>query len=192
MAKRPARKSPSRRKARTNGRKANQLQKLLQHADGKVLNASAIARAMRTTDGRIRRMLGILALANVIRMIPAFQARIPKRQVKAPKIFVRDASWGEQMIHRVEKALHAHTSELHFWSTYQGARLDLLVVYGKKRRGYLFTRAKKATLTKSALIARDDLELTSLDIIHYGPRTRRLAPRIRAVSEARMRKDVRR
>ena len=187
MAKRPARKS-----TRTNGRKVGQLEKLLKHADGKVLNASAIARAMRTTDGRVRRMLGILALANVIRMIPAFQARIPKRQVKAPKIWVRDASWGEQMIRRVQTALHAHTSELHFWSTYQGASLDLLVVYGKKRRGYLFTRAKKATLTKSALIARDDLDLTSLDIVHYGPRTRRLAPRIRAVSEGRLRKDVRR
>jgi hypothetical protein len=137
-------------------------------------------------------MLRMLALAKLVRILPAWHQRLPKRQVKAPMIWVRDVSWKEKRITRIESALHARQNELFFWSTYQGTQLDLLVVMGKKRRGYVLTRSKSPTLGKAAAIALEDLRLTSLDIVHDGPKTRRIAPKVRAVATRRIPKDIRR
>ena len=165
---------------------------LLAEADGKVLNASALARTIRSTDGRVRRILAALALASVVRLLPAWRQRMRKRQVKAPVVWVRGASWQARCIERIERALRAKSAECFFWSTYQGTKLDLLVIRGKKRRGYALTRSKKPTLTKALRIAMDDLRLTSLDLVYPGKRTRRLAPRVRAVAAERILRDVRR
>lgn len=107
-------------------------------------------------------------------------------------VWVRGASWQARSIERIAHALRAKNAECFFWSTYQGARLDLLVVQGKKRRGYSLSRSKKPALTKALRIAMDDLELTSLDVVYPGKRTRRLAPRVRAVAAKRILTDIRR
>jgi predicted AAA+ superfamily ATPase len=81
-----------------------------------------------------------------------------KRQVKAPKVYVRDtgllhalldirtgrqlelhakvgASWEGFVIDQVIQALDAATHECFFWRTHAGAELDLLVVRGARRIG---------------------------------------------------------
>jgi predicted AAA+ superfamily ATPase len=183
----------ARSKRRPTARKAaERLGTLLAEADGKVLNASALARSIRSTDGRVRRMLVALALAGVVRLLPAWRQRLRKRQVKAPIVWVRGASWHARCLERIQQSLRAKNEACFFWSTYQGAKLDLLVVQAKRRRGYALTRSKNPTLTKALRIAMDDLKLTSLDLIHTGKRTRRIAPRVRAVAAGRILRDIRR
>src|SRR5262245_11502494 len=54
-------------------------------------NAAEFARSLGTSDITARRYLDILAGAYVVRVLPPWFANIRKRQVKAPKIYVRDS-----------------------------------------------------------------------------------------------------
>ncbi len=87
--------------------------------------------------------------------------------------------------------LRAAPEECFFWATQQGAELDLLVVRGRRRRGFEFKLTTVPTVTKSMRIATHDLRLDSLDVVHAGSHTFPLAERIRAVSFDRMLADVR-
>lgn len=64
------------------------------------------------------------------------------------------------------------------------------VMRGRRRLGFEFKRTVAPTVTASMKIALQDLELTRLDVIHAGDKTYPLAPRIRAVSFARIIEDL--
>jgi predicted AAA+ superfamily ATPase len=162
---------------------------MLAHSHGQVWNASEIARSMGLSDKTVRSYLDTLTETFVVRQLQPWFENISKRQVKAPKIYLRDsgllhallglgtaaqveshprvgASWeGFAM----EQVLRRHKSQpAWFWATQSGAELDLLVQDGNKRIGYEFKLSEKPTTTRSMRVAIEDLRLDELQIICPG------------------------
>lgn len=187
---------------------------MIAHYHGQVWNASEFGRSFGVADTTVRHYLDILTSALVVRQLPPWFENVSKRQVKAPKVFVRDsgllhsllnlptmadleahpklgASWEGFAIEQVIRQIGAHPGECFFWATHSGAELDLLIVRGRKRLGFEIKRTSAPQVTPSMRIALQDLKLTSLDVIHAGEHTFPLSEKIRAVGMERLLKDVR-
>jgi predicted AAA+ superfamily ATPase len=114
-----------------------------------------------------------------------------KRQVRAPRVYVRDvgllhalldletktdlmghhkagASFEGFVIEQVLALLRVR--EAYFWATHQGAEIDLLVMLGGKRYGFEMKLSDAPTVTKSMRIAIGDLKLARLFVVYPGDR----------------------
>lgn len=186
---------------------------MLAHYHGRVWNSAEFARAFGVSDMTIRGYLDKLTSALVVRQLQPWFENVSKRQVRSPKIYIADcgilhsllnlrstedllshplcgASWEGLLIAQVLRRLGASWREAYFWATHQGAELDLLVARGRHRYGFEFKRTSAPTVTKSMLIALNDLKLTHLDVIHAGDETFMLSERIRAVAASRLLQDL--
>ena len=178
---------------------------MLAHYHAQVWNASELARAFGVADTTVRGYLDLLASAFMVRLLTPWAENLAKRQVKAPKVYLRDtgllhallgirtaddlerhpkvgASWEGFMLSGVIQRLGAEPRECHFWATHGGVELDLLVVRGRRRLGFEFKRTSGPSVTRSMHVALADLRLERLDVIHAGESTFPLAPKIRAVA----------
>ena len=63
---------------------------MLAHWHAQVWNSSEFARSFGVADTTVRRYLDILTGALVVRQLQPWHANIAKRQVKAPKVYLRD------------------------------------------------------------------------------------------------------
>ena len=63
---------------------------MVAHCHGQSWNAAELARALGSSQGTARRYLDILAGAFMVRVLPPWFENLTKRQVKAPKVYVRD------------------------------------------------------------------------------------------------------
>ena len=82
---------------------------MLAHYHGQTWNAAVPARALGVSPGVMRRYLDALTDALMVRQLQPWFANLKKRQVKAPKIYIRDSG----LLHRLlgidtEKALLTH------------------------------------------------------------------------------------
>lgn len=182
---------------------------MLAHLHGSVLNSSELARAFGVADTTIRRYLESLEATFMVRSLRPFHANIAKRQVKAPKVYLSDsgllhtlldiqsataleghpkvgASWEGFLLETVVARLGARADQCYFWATHAGAELDLMVVDGDHRRGFEFKRTSAPAITPSMRAALADLQLDRLDVVHAGAESFRLAPKVRALSAARL------
>jgi predicted AAA+ superfamily ATPase len=186
---------------------------MLAHVHGQVWNAAEPARALGVAEKTARRHLDALVSTFVVRRLAPWFANLKKREVKAPKIYVADtgllhallslqdrddllahpkagASWEGFVIGQLCERLGAASDEAYFWGVHTGAELDLLVARGRARRGFEIKLTDAPRVTPSMRSALDVLALDSLDVVHAGPDTFPLAPRIRAVSARRLWADV--
>jgi predicted AAA+ superfamily ATPase len=186
---------------------------MLAHYHAQVWNASELARAFGVADTTVRGYLDLLASAFMVRLLTPWSENLAKRQVKAPKVYLRDpgllhallgirtaddlerhpkvgASWEGFMLSEVIQRLGAEPRECHFWATHGGVELDLLVVRGRRRLGFEFKRTSGPSVTRSMHVALADLRLERLDVIHAGESTFPLAPKIRAVAARRILTDL--
>lgn len=186
---------------------------MLAHVHGQILNWSELGRSMAVSDVTVRRYVDLLASTFMVRVLPPWHENLSKRQVKAPKLYVRDsgllhalldidtarqldshpklgASWEGFCIESLIARLGARADQCHFWATHAGAELDLVVVAGGRRRGFEIKRTIAPRVTRSMRTAMDDLRLDSLDVIHAGRDTFPLAKGIRAVGLSRLLDDV--
>jgi predicted AAA+ superfamily ATPase len=182
---------------------------MLAHYHAQTWNASEFARAFGVADTTIRNYLDILTSALLIRQLQPWHANIAKRQVKAPKVYVLDsgllhallnlpawedllnhpkigASWEGFIINEIISHLHVDPEECFFWATHTGAELDLLIIRGKHRMGFEIKRTSSPSVTPSMRSALNDLQLTSLNVIHAGDKTFLLHERIRAIAASQM------
>lgn len=187
---------------------------MLAHYHGQTWNASEFARSFGVADTTVRNYLDILSSALVVRQLSPWHENIRKRQVKAPKIYLKDsgilhsllnlktiqeleghpkvgASWEGYVMDQVVRQLGARAEECFFWATHAGAELDLLVVRGQKRLGFEIKRTSSPRITLSMRIALADLNLQDLNIIHAGDKTFQVDKKIRAVSFMRLLSDLR-
>ena len=136
-----------------------------------------------------RRYLDVLTGALILRQHSPWFQNVGKRQVKAPKVYVRDsgllhlllriatieelqgnpvlgASWEgfvvEQLLARMEG------QDAYFWATHAGAELDLLLVRGQGRVGVEIKYTERPSTTKSMRVALDTLGLEHLYIVYPG------------------------
>jgi predicted AAA+ superfamily ATPase len=186
---------------------------MLAHVHAQILNWSELGRSMAVSDMTVRHYVDILASAFMVRVLPPWHENLSKRQVKAPKLYIRDcgllhalldietvdqlerhpklgASFEGFCVEALLTRLGARPDQAYFWATHSGAELDLLVIAGGRRRGFEIKRSVAPRVTPSMLSAAKDLHLDSLDVIHAGHETFPLARGIRAVALSRLLTDV--
>ena len=186
---------------------------MLAHYHGELWNASEFGRSFAVSHHVTRRYLDALQATFMVRVLRPWTANIGKRQVKSPKIYLRDsgilhsfleidsmqallrhpklgASWEGFALEAVIHQLGARADRCYFWRTHTGAELDLLVTHGSRRYGFEFKRTTAPTVTASMRSAMESLELTRLDLVHAGSETFPLAPKTRAVAADRILDDL--
>ena len=162
---------------------------MVAHFHGQVWNAAQFARSISASENTARSYLDILAGAFMVRVLPPWYENIGKRQVKSPKVYLRDtgvlhallhigtladleghpklgASWEGFAIEQVVTLLE--TRDAYFWSTHGGAELDLLVTIGGKRYGFEFKYEDAPGLSRSMRVAREDLRLEHVWVVYPG------------------------
>jgi len=174
---------------------------MLAHYHGQTWNASELARSMSLSDKTVRSYLDILTGTFVIRQLQPWHENISKRQVKAPKVYVRDsgllhslltisdehsllghprvgASWEgfalEQVLQSVKPAA------AYFWATHTGAELDLMFLLHGQRYGVEVKFNEAPTFTRSMQTALDDLRLEHLWVIYPGQESYPIHQRVTA------------
>ena len=178
---------------------------MLAHYHGQTWNAADPARSLGVSESTTRRYLDLLTDAFMIRQLQPWHANIRKRQVKAPKIFVRDsgllhhllgigtaaqllshprlgASWEGFVIEQILSS-EPH-DEAFFWATHQGAEIDLLLRRGDQLWGIECKRTDTPRMTPSIRIALEDLGLTQVAVLYPGSKRFPLAEQVDAVPVA--------
>jgi len=163
--------------------------RMLAHYHGQVWTAADPARSLGVSEPTVRRYLDTLTQTLMVRQLQPWHQNLDKRQVKAPKIYFRDAgllhalmgvstlpellahprcgaSWEGFALEQVLRL--AKPDEAYFWATHQGAELDLLMLKGAQRIGVEFKRADVPSVTRSMRIAIDDLKLDRLYVVYPG------------------------
>jgi uncharacterized protein len=162
---------------------------MLAHYHGQLWNAAELARALSVNESTTRRYVDLLEDLFMIRQLQPWHANLSKRQVKAPKIYLRDsgllhqllgirnakdllehprngASWEGYALEEVLKSLPI--DDAYFWATHGGAELDLLLFKDGRRFGVEFKRIDAPRITPSIKTALKDLKLERLTIIYPG------------------------
>lgn len=176
---------------------------MVAHYNGQILQVSELARSLGTSEPTARRYLDILSGTYVVRQLPPWFENLKKRQVKAPKVYIRDSGILHALLNIPDAiALASHPKlgaswegfameqilsmtgdrEAYFWATHGGAELDLLVFHEGKRIGFEFKYNEKPTTSKSMRIAADDLKLDRLYVVHPGKHSFPLTENITATS----------
>lgn len=175
---------------------------MLAHYHGQIWNAAELARALAVNESTVRRYLDLMTGVFMIRQLPPWFENLGKRQVKAPKIYVRDsgllhallgianqrdlehhpkvgASWEGYAVEEILKA--QRPDEAYFWATHNGAEIDLVLFRRGRRIGIECKRADAPTLTPSMRIALADLKLDELIVVYPGEKRYPLAKNVEVV-----------
>ena len=175
---------------------------MIAHYHGQIWNAAEFARALAVNESTVRRYLDLLSGVFMVRQLPPWFENLGKRQVKAPKFYVRDsgllhallgltnsrdlenhpkvgASWEGYAVEEVLKALRP--DDAYYWATHNGAEIDLVLFKNGRRIGIECKRADAPTLTPSMRIALEDLKLDELRVVYPGTRRYALAKKVEVV-----------
>ncbi len=175
---------------------------MLAHYHGQLWNAAEPARSLGASEPTTRRYLDILTGLFMVRQLQPWHANLKKRQVKAPKVYLRDtgllhqllgirsekdllnhpkcgASWEGYVIEEVLKAVDP--DEVYFWATHNGAEIDLVLVKKGRMLGVECKRVDAPQLTPSMRIALQDLQLEQIAVVYPGAKRYPLADTVHAV-----------
>ncbi|MBI4878819.1 MAG: DUF4143 domain-containing protein [Planctomycetes bacterium] len=138
----------------------------------------------------------------LVRQLQPWHENLTKRQVKAPKVYLRDsgllhallgqahdrdilahpkvgASWEGFVIEETLRL--ARPEAAYFWATHTGAELDLLLFVRGRRIGVEVKFQDAPRLTPSMRSALEDLGLDRLAVLYPGERRYALGPRVEVV-----------
>ncbi len=172
---------------------------MIAHYHGGIWNGAEIARSLGVGETSVRRYLDLLSGLFMVRQLQPWHENLKKRQVKSPKVYVRDsgllhallgirteidllshpklgASWEGYAIEETLKAIRP--GEAYFWATHQGAELDLLLFKDGRRYGVEVKRQDAPRLTPSIRTALEDLNLEHLTVLYPGSRSYPLSDRV--------------
>lgn len=162
---------------------------MVAHSHGQIWNAADPAGSLGVSQPTIRRYLDILSGVFMVRQLQPWHQNIKKRQVKSPKIYMRDtgilhsllgirtmddlltnpkygASWEgyviEEIIHSVDP------DEVYFWATHNAAEIDLVFIKDGRMYGVECKRADAPGMTPSIRVALEDLKLEHVAVIYPG------------------------
>jgi hypothetical protein len=162
---------------------------MLTHYHAQVWKGSELARSLGASEPTMRKYLDILSSTFMVRQLAPWHENLSKRQVKSPKIYLRDsgllhclmrlAAFADLEAHpklgaswegfAVEQVLQiTGDRDAYFWATHGGAELDLMVNWQGRRYGFEFKYGDAPSMTKSMHTALHDLKLKRLFVIHPG------------------------
>ncbi len=175
---------------------------MMAHYHGQTWNAAELGRALSTGPGAVNHYRDILEGTYMVRVLPAWHENLKKRQVKSPKVYLRDSGLLHHFL-RIEdmNQLRGHPRygaswegfaleqtlirfgerNAWFWSTRRGAELDLMLVRGGRRWGFEFKCTDAPSTTRSMHIALEDLGLERLFVVYPGVERYALGERIEAL-----------
>jgi predicted AAA+ superfamily ATPase len=175
---------------------------MIAHYHGQTWNGAELARALAVNESTVRRYLDLMTGAFMIRQLPPWFENLSKRQVRSPKVYVRDsgvlhallglsdrhalenhpkvgASWEGYALEEILKA--TQPDEAYCWATHNGAELDLLLFRKGRRTGIECKRADAPGMTPSMRIALADLGLDELKVVYPGTKRYALAHNVEVV-----------
>lgn len=176
---------------------------MLAHYHGQTWNASEIARSLGLSDKTVNAYVDIFTGTFMMRQLQPWYVNVGKRQVKAPKIYLRDtgvlhtllslsdwssllayprvgASWEGFALEQVLQTVRV--PEAYFWATHGGAELDLLFFYRGRSYGVEAKFSEAPVVTRSMRIALADLDLDHLWIVHPGPHSYPIDDKISSIA----------
>ncbi|WP_200807973.1 ATP-binding protein [Demequina sp. NBRC 110056] len=173
---------------------------MLAHRHSGLWSGAEMARSLGSSEPTARRYLDALTDALVVRQLPPWLANIGKRQVRSPKVYLRDTGTlhallsvgdaNELLSHPIlgaswEGLVVEHLASwgvpLHFWRTQAGAEIDVVLELGARQWGVEIKRTDAPQVTPSMRHALEDLGLERIVVAHAGDRRYPLAERIEAV-----------
>jgi len=175
---------------------------MLAHYHGNILNTSEIGKSLGLSSHTIQHYLEILYGTYMIYLQQHWFENISKRQVKSPKLFIRDTGLLHTLLGLNEKQLLTHpkigaswegfvieqlknqfkNDEIYFWNTHGGAELDLLLFRAGKRIGFEIKYSDSPNLSRGSYSAMEDLNLDHLYVIVPTSKTYPLKDKITVTS----------
>jgi predicted AAA+ superfamily ATPase len=172
---------------------------MLAHYHGQIWNAAEVARSLAVSESSARRYVDMLSDLFMIRQLQPWHANLKKRQVKSPKVYLRDtgllhqllgiesakalfshpklgASWEGYVIEEVIRALDV--DDACFWATHNGAEIDLILSMHGRTYGVECKRVDAPRLTPSMRSALEELGLSRVAVIYPGTARYALASNI--------------
>jgi len=164
---------------------------MVAHYHGQTWNAAELARALSASENTARHYLDLLCGTYVARRLMPWHTNLGKRELKAPKVYVRDSGLLHSLLGiATQRDLVAHPKlgaswegfameqvlarwgarDAYYWGTHNGAELDLLLHRGGKAWGFEFKVGDGPAMTKSLHIALHDLALERAWIVYPGTR----------------------
>jgi predicted AAA+ superfamily ATPase len=174
---------------------------MVAHSHGQVWNASRLAGSLGVAHTTVRSYVDILCDTFMARQLPPYIANTGKRQVKSPRVYLRDsgllhallgiqdqiqlaghpivgASWEGFALEQIIAAHSVSDRECFFWATHTGAELDLVIEQGRRRIGFEFKRTLSPALTRSMRSALETLGLARLTVVYPGKNAFPLAEKV--------------
>jgi len=162
---------------------------MLANSHGRIWNAAPIAASLGISKPTVRKYLDIFTGLFMVRQLHPWHVNIKKRQVKSPKIYLRDTgilhsllglkteaevlrhplcgfSWEGFVIEQLIRILEIDYP--YFWATHQGAEMDLVFNKGGQMFGAEIKRTDAPTMTPSMRMALEDLKLERIIVIYPG------------------------
>ncbi len=175
---------------------------MVAHYHGQIWNSAELARALAVNESTVRRYLDLMSGVFMLRQLPPWFENLGKRQVKAPKVYVRDsgllhallgiagrrdlelhpkvgASWEGYAVEEVLKAVRP--DDAYYWATHSGAEIDLVLFKHGRRIGIECKRMDAPKLTPSMRSALADLKLDRLLVAYPGQRRYSLGDRVQVM-----------
>lgn len=168
---------------------------MLAHYHGQTWNASELGRSLGLSDKTVRGYLDILSATFMVRQLQPWHENVAKRQVKAPKVYLRDTGLLHALLNLTDaRSLYGHPkvgaswegfaveqlirlagpSQAYFWAAHGGGELDLLLIRKGKRLGFEMKFAESPRLTSNKRKIHHDLRLDESWIICPGDVTAEL------------------
>lgn len=162
---------------------------MLAHYHGQTWNGADLARSIDVSQPTVRRYVDALTDALVVRQLQPWYENLSKRQVKSPRVYVRDSG----LLHRLLGIDNKRSLERHpkvgasweglivehlctrpdvvhptFWSTHSGAEVDLRLELDGRVLGIEIKRTDTPKTTRSMYSAIESLGLDHLYVVHAG------------------------
>ena len=161
---------------------------MMAHYHGQIWKASEFSRSLGISEPTAKRYLDILSGTYMVRQLQPWYENLKKRQVKSPKVYIRDsgilhallalpdnqimthvklgASWEGFVIEQILQKMGSR--DYFYWRTHTGVELDLLILKNSKRYGFEIKYSEKPQVTQSMRLAMEDLKLDKLFLVYQG------------------------
>ena len=144
---------------------------MIAHYHGNNINYSEIGRSLNLSDNTIRKYIHLLQSTFMVRILKPWFSNIKKRQVKTPKVYIRDsgilhsllnideenfvmhpkigASWEGFAMEEIIRYFSVENDDCYYWGISNQAELDLLIHKNGKLYAFEFKYTDSPKTTKS-------------------------------------------